>query len=83
MRAGYSNERALPPGRILIVGSGQSGCQIAEELHLAGREVVLSCGRAPWVTRRVGDRVNLEVDTVARYVARLMDRAQTGKNPGQ
>jgi riboflavin synthase alpha subunit len=44
---------------------------------------VLSCGRAPWVTRRVGDRVNLEVDTVARYVARLMDRAQTGKNPGQ
>jgi riboflavin synthase len=35
-----------------------------------------------WAERRVGDRVNLEVDTVARYVARLMERAQTGKNPG-
>ena len=27
-----------------VVGSGQSGCQIAEELHDAGREVFLSCG---------------------------------------
>lgn len=50
----YRNEQALPPGRILIVGSGQSGCQIAEELHEAGREVVLSCGRAPWAPRRFG-----------------------------
>jgi putative flavoprotein involved in K+ transport len=50
----YRNEQALPPGRVLIVGSGQSGCQIAEELHKAGRDVVLSCGRAPWAPRRVG-----------------------------
>ncbi len=52
----YTNPDGLPPGRVLIVGSGQSGCQIAEELHLAGREVVLSCGRAPWLRRRFGDR---------------------------
>jgi putative flavoprotein involved in K+ transport len=52
----YRNEEALPPGTVLVVGSGQSGCQIAEELHEAGREVVLACGRAPWVPRRVGDR---------------------------
>jgi cation diffusion facilitator CzcD-associated flavoprotein CzcO len=51
----YRNERALPSGRVLIVGSGQSGCQIAEELHEAGRDVVLSCGRAPWVPRRIGE----------------------------
>ena len=38
------------------MGSGQSGCQIAEELHDAGREVFLSCGRAPWLERRVGGR---------------------------
>ena len=53
---GYRTPSALPDGRILIVGAGQSGCQIAEELHEAGRDVVLSCGRAPWVARRYGDR---------------------------
>jgi putative flavoprotein involved in K+ transport len=41
---------------VLVVGSGQTGCQIAEELHDSGREVFLSCGRAPWFPRRVGDR---------------------------
>jgi glycine/D-amino acid oxidase-like deaminating enzyme len=52
--ADYRNERELPPGPILILGSGQSGCQVAEELHDAGRDVVLSCGRAPWLPRRFG-----------------------------
>ena len=52
----YRNENALPPGKVLIVGSGQSGAQVAEELRLAGREVVLSCGRAPWVPRRMAGR---------------------------
>jgi putative flavoprotein involved in K+ transport len=52
----YSNEKALPSGRILIVGSGQSGCQIADELHEAGREVFLACGKAPWAPRRIGGR---------------------------
>ncbi|HET9673754.1 MAG TPA: NAD(P)-binding domain-containing protein, partial [Gaiellaceae bacterium] len=53
---GYRNEGGLPPGRVLVVGSGQSGCQIAEELHQAGRDVVLACGRAPWLPRRWGGR---------------------------
>ena len=53
---GYRNERALPPGRVLVVGSAQSGCQIAEELHEAGRDVVLACGRASWAPRRFGGR---------------------------
>jgi putative flavoprotein involved in K+ transport len=53
---GYSSPQALPPGRVLVVGSGQSGCQIAEELLESGREVVLSCGRAPWTHRRYGGR---------------------------
>jgi putative flavoprotein involved in K+ transport len=51
----YRNEAELAPGAILIVGSGQSGCQIAEELHQAGRDVYLACGRAPWAPRRIGD----------------------------
>jgi putative flavoprotein involved in K+ transport len=53
---GYRSESALPPGRVLVVGSGQSGCQIAEELHEAGRDVVLACGKAPWAPRRFGGR---------------------------
>jgi putative flavoprotein involved in K+ transport len=51
---GYHNEGQLPDGDVLIIGSGQSGCQIAEELHGAGRRVVLACGRAPWGYRRFG-----------------------------
>ena len=50
----YRNPEALPAGAVLVVGSGQSGCQIAEELHEAGRDVFLSCGRAPWSPRRIG-----------------------------
>jgi len=52
----FRNERALPPGQVLVLGSGQSGAQIAEELREAGREVVLSCGKAPWVPRRLAGR---------------------------
>jgi len=43
----YQNPRSLPPGDIMVVGTGQSGCQIAEDLHLAGRKVHLSVGGAP------------------------------------
>lgn len=50
---GYANEAGLPPGTVVIVGSGQTGCQIAEELCAAGRDVVLACGRAPWAPRRL------------------------------
>ena len=53
---GYTNPAALPPGKVLVVGSGQTGCQIAEELHSAGRDVFLACGRAPWAPRRLEDR---------------------------
>ena len=52
----YSCPDALEPGNVLIVGSGQSGCQIAEELHESGRKVFLSCGRAPWAPRRLAGR---------------------------
>jgi putative flavoprotein involved in K+ transport len=52
----YHAPDALPPGRVMVVGSGQSGCQLAEELHEAGREVVLACGKAPWAPRQVGGR---------------------------
>jgi putative flavoprotein involved in K+ transport len=50
----YRNPDSIPPGAVLIVGSGQTGCQLAEELHEAGFNVFLSCGRAPWAPRRMG-----------------------------
>jgi putative flavoprotein involved in K+ transport len=43
----YRNPDQLPPGPVLVVGSGQSGCQIAEDLHLAGRTTHLAVGAAP------------------------------------
>jgi putative flavoprotein involved in K+ transport len=50
--ATYRNPRSLPEGAVLVVGSGQSGAQIAEDLHLAGRQVHLCVGDAPRVARR-------------------------------
>lgn len=46
----YRNEAELPPGGVLLVGSGQSGVQLAEELRAAGRDVTMAvgrCGRVP------------------------------------
>ena len=60
----YRHPQMLPSGAVLVVGTGQSGCQIAEDLHESGRQVYLStssCGRVPrryrgkditwWLTR--------------------------------
>jgi putative flavoprotein involved in K+ transport len=54
--ASYTNPDALPHGGVLVVGSGQTGCQIADELHRAGRNVTLACGKAGWAPRRVDGR---------------------------
>lgn len=49
--ADYRNPDGLPEGAVLVVGSGQSGAQIAEDLHLAGRRVHLATGDAPRCAR--------------------------------
>jgi putative flavoprotein involved in K+ transport len=54
--AAYTNPDSLPAGDILVVGSGQTGCQIADELHRSGRSVTIACGKAGWAPRRVGGR---------------------------
>jgi putative flavoprotein involved in K+ transport len=48
----YRNPQALPPGAVLVVGSGQSGSQIAEELYQSGRQVYLCVGSAGRFPRR-------------------------------
>jgi len=47
----YRNPQSLPEGDVLVVGSGQSGAQIAEDLHLAGKQVHLAVGDAPRCAR--------------------------------
>ncbi len=49
--ADYKSSRQLPEGEVLVVGSAQSGAQIAEDLHLEGRSVHLCVGSAPRVSR--------------------------------
>ena len=49
--AEYRNSADLPPGSVVVAGSGQSGAQIAEDLHLAGRQVHLVTGNAPRCAR--------------------------------
>lgn len=48
----YRNPESLPDGAVLVVGSGQSGSQIAEELALRGRKVYLSTSGAGRIPRR-------------------------------
>jgi putative flavoprotein involved in K+ transport len=89
----YRNPDALPAGNVLIVGSGQTGCQLAEELHQAGRRVFLACGRCPWVPRRVDGRdiiwwfkesgfADRTPDTLPTPAARLVGNPQTTGHEG-
>ena len=48
----YKAPDQLPAGAVLIVGSGASGAQIADELLRAGRRVLLSVGRHKRMPRR-------------------------------
>jgi putative flavoprotein involved in K+ transport len=56
----YRNPESLPPGSVLIVGSAQSGCQIAEELYQHGRKVFLCTGSAGRAPRRYRGRDVIE-----------------------
>jgi putative flavoprotein involved in K+ transport len=53
---GYRNGDTLPPGAVLVVGTGNSGSQIAEELHRAGRAVWLAVGYSGFPLRRYRGR---------------------------
>jgi len=54
--AGYRNADSLAPGAVLVIGCGNTGGQIAEELVQSGRKVFLSTGRNGRVPRRYRGR---------------------------
>jgi putative flavoprotein involved in K+ transport len=54
--SGYRNPGQLPPGAVLVVGSGASGSQITEDLREAGRRVYLSVGNHRRTVRRYRGR---------------------------
>jgi putative flavoprotein involved in K+ transport len=90
----YRNPGQLPDGAVLVVGSGQSGMQIAEELYQSGRVVYLCTGTAPRVPRRYRGRdivswladtgfFDQTVDKLPSPKARLIGNPQvSGKNGG-
>jgi putative flavoprotein involved in K+ transport len=58
--ADYRSPTDLPEGAVVVVGSGQSGCQIAEDLIGSGRTVYLCTSKVARVPRRYRNRDTLE-----------------------
>lgn len=52
----YVNPQSLADGAVMVVGTGQSGCQIADELYRSGRRVYLCVSGAMRVPRRYRGR---------------------------
>jgi putative flavoprotein involved in K+ transport len=82
----YRNPESLPPGEVLIVGSAQSGCQIAEELYQSGRKVYLSVGTAGRLPRRYRGQDIFAWLTTIGFFDRTLDklpspRARFAGNP--
>ena len=56
----YKNPGQAADGAVLLVGSGQTGCQIAEDFLRAGRQIYLSVGRSGRLPRRYRGKDCLE-----------------------
>ncbi|HEY7024708.1 MAG TPA: NAD(P)/FAD-dependent oxidoreductase [Candidatus Limnocylindrales bacterium] len=55
----FRNAAKLPTGGVHVIGSGQSGCQVAEDLRDCGRDVWLAAGSCGWIPRRYRGRDNV------------------------
>ena len=75
----YRNPHSLSDGAVLIVGTGQSGCQLAEDLHLAGRKVHLCVGDAPRVARRYRGKDVVDWLDQMKYYDLPVDQHPLGK----
>lgn len=75
----YRNPAQLPDGGVLVVGSGQSGVQLMEDLHLAGRRVHLAVGQAPRAPRLYRGREATEWLHEMGFYALTLDRHPLGE----
>jgi putative flavoprotein involved in K+ transport len=73
----YRNPGVLPPGAVLVVGSGQTGCQLAEEIRQSGRQVFLACGRCGWLPRRMEGRDTMWWALQSGFLDRTPDMLQS------
>lgn len=73
----YRSPGDLPDGAVLVVGSAQSGCQIAEELNQSGRRTFLSIGSAGRVPRRYRGRDIFEWLLISGFFDRTPDKLPT------
>ena len=90
----YRNPGELNEGGVLVIGSGQSGCQIAEDLLDSGRKVWLATGSCGWMPRRYRGRDNIAwrmdmhifdetVEQLGYETRRACPPIQTGVGRGQ
>ncbi len=69
----YRNPAQLPDGAVLVVGSGQSGCQVVQDLLGAGLDVHLCVGSAGRSPRRYRGRDILEWEVLTGYLELPVD----------
>lgn len=55
----YKNPQQLPEGAVLVIGSGSSGVQIADEINRSGKKVYLSIGQHERPPRTYRNRDNV------------------------
>jgi putative flavoprotein involved in K+ transport len=75
----YRNPQSLPPGAVLVIGSAQSGCQIAEELYQSGRKVYLCVGSAGRVPRTYRGKDVYEWMQLSGFLDRTVDKLPNPK----
>ncbi|WP_221391566.1 MSMEG_0569 family flavin-dependent oxidoreductase [Dyadobacter sp. NIV53] len=78
--AHYKNPGELPAGEVLVVGTGQSGSQIAEDLHLEGRKVHLCVGNAPRCAREYRGKDVVEWLDKMEYYDLPVEKHPEGEN---
>lgn len=76
----YRNPKALPAGAVIVVGSAQSGCQIAEELNEAGRKVYLSTSSAGRFPRRYRGKDGYDWLYLIGFFDRTVDMLESPKD---
>ncbi|MEP6735539.1 MAG: NAD(P)-binding domain-containing protein [Chryseolinea sp.] len=71
----YKNASLLPEGGVLVVGGGQSGCDIAYDVAKSGRQVFLSSNGSPTLSRSYRGKDILDWLILSKQMESGSDRA--------